>query len=131
MSQTWVSATSFKRVVGGAIPAKHGAEWFERFWSHFWWVFVKGFHVGEFFVLTLLIQRALGDVGGLKRRLGVAAMVACTFAIFDEWHQHFIAYRGGRWTDVLIDWGGVAAASAVVGWMARQNADRTANGVLA
>ncbi|CAN5470924.1 hypothetical protein BH11ARM2_BH11ARM2_14560 [soil metagenome] len=28
----------------------------------------------------------------------------------DEWHQHFIDPRGGRWTDVAIDTVGATAA---------------------
>lgn len=79
----------------------------DGFWERYWWLFVKGWHVTEFFVLTLLLVRA-------TRSWGASAALAFGFAISDEFHQTFVAHRGGRWTDVAIDTIGILLAWSVI-----------------
>lgn len=70
-------------------------------------------HVAEYFVLTLLLVRAL-------RRSGVAAAVplacgaALLYAAGDEWHQSFVPTRTATPRDVAIDGIGIALAALAV-----------------
>ncbi|MCB8933223.1 MAG: VanZ family protein [Fimbriimonadaceae bacterium] len=117
MSNAFISATSFKGAVGKRLPVPNGQQWFDEFWSHYWWLFVKGFHFLEFALLFFLLW------GALRPRLGIAALLAALFAMVDEYHQSFISFRGGRWTDVLIDWAGVATCAVLVAALARRHRD--------
>ncbi|HXN17941.1 MAG TPA: VanZ family protein [Candidatus Binatus sp.] len=73
-------------------------------------------HVTEYFVLSLLILRAIragkpGTHWGWA--LATIAMVAC-YASLDEFHQSFVPGRTAAVSDVLIDTaGGIAAQIAV------------------
>jgi len=93
---------------------------FASFWASWWWLFVKGWHVVEFLILTLLIN------ANMRRcdRIAWAILCALAFACFDEWHQTFIPFRGGRISDVGIDSIGIATAAlgtCVVQRRAKQN----------
>jgi hypothetical protein len=90
----------------GVAKAGVSAATFSSFWSDWWWVFVKGWHVTEFAVLFLLVARCT--------RPGLAVLLACTYAAADEWHQTIVPGRGGRLTDVLIDCGGVLVGCALL-----------------
>ena len=79
-------------------------------WESYWWVFVKGYHVLEYTILTLLLIVAFPL---LKRNPLLAALVAVAYAASDEWHQTFVPHRGGHISDVLIDSLGVVIALAI------------------
>lgn len=81
---------------------------FGGFWEHWWWLFVKGYHVGEFALLSLLLLRAFGG------RLWLSSAASFAYAASDEFHQTFVPFRGGRWTDVAIDSIGIALVVAGV-----------------
>lgn len=71
----------------------------------------KGAHITEYFVLALLLARALKSQGlSHNRILFWTAVLALLYAVSDEYHQRFIAQRQGMPRDVLIDGIGVALA---------------------
>lgn len=121
MSNAFISATAFKGTVGKTLPIRNGQEWFDGFWTHYWWVFVKGFHFLEFALLFFLVWRALRDRVDRAQAIWASVGIACAFAAMDEFHQSFISYRGGRWTDVLIDCSGVAVCAVLIAWNTRRN----------
>lgn len=72
-------------------------EEFRSFWGVWWFLFVKGYHVTEFVLLTVLLNRAF------RGRSGWAVLAALAYAATDEFHQTFIPHRGGRFSDWVID----------------------------
>jgi VanZ family protein len=74
----------------------------------------KAAHVGEYFLLTVLILRFFVLYESLRRhRLRVfclAASIALGYAVSDEIHQLFVFGRAGKATDVFIDGIGVVLA---------------------
>jgi VanZ family protein len=72
----------------------------------------KSAHVFEYFVLSLLLLRALrGGQDGWKWQWAVTALLtAAGWAALDEIHQAFVPSRGPSMFDVLIDVCGAAAA---------------------
>ena len=61
-------------------------------------------HFTEYMVLGLLIARALRDARGWQLRHAVLAVVlATTYAVTDELHQHFVPGRTAAAGDVAID----------------------------
>lgn len=104
LSHGFVNSKAFVRGVSRATPAVVTEQGFSDFWSRWWWLFVKGWHVLEFFVLTLLVLRT-----GVRVRM--AALIALCLAAVDEWHQTFIPKRGGLVSDVLIDSIGIVSAA--------------------
>jgi hypothetical protein len=78
-------------------------------WEYVWWVFVKGYHVLEFAVLTLLLILAIRS---LRNRPWLAGMIAFAYACTDEFHQTFVKARGGHFSDVIIDSLGIIAVVA-------------------
>ena len=72
----------------------------------------KGAHVSEYCVLTLLWIRVFVFYlpKNKARALALAAFLAVSYAISDEIHQLFVFARTGRFTDVLIDSGGIVVA---------------------
>ena len=100
-SCTVIGSKAFVKTVSTAIPTDHSAQYFDSFWHHWWWLFVKGYHVMEYTLLTVLLGYWLG-----WKRLWIAFALAVTYAATDEFHQSFVPNRGGRWTDVCIDSGG-------------------------
>jgi hypothetical protein len=92
---------------------------FQVFWGFSWFAVVKGWHVVEFAILTLLANAALSRLAG-RRSTGIilTSMLLCLlFAISDEWHQTFVPDRYGTVTDVLIDGLGILLAG---GWLLRR-----------
>lgn len=66
-------------------------------------------HIIEYFILTVLLYKALQP--SLKKHLLVGVvLLALGWAIFDEWHQLFVAGREGALRDVLFDAGGIFIA---------------------
>ena len=90
-------------------------------WESYWWVFVKGYHVLEFTVLTLLLIYAFDR---LKRQPLLAGALSLAYAASDEWHQTFVPHRGGHVSDVMIDGIGVVIALAVAVWIGQRKAKR-------
>jgi len=67
-------------------------------------------HVAGYFVLTLLLVRALRR-SGVAPAVPVAAAVALVYAASDEWHQSFVPGRTATPRDVGIDAVGMALAA--------------------
>ena len=97
-------AQTVKTVSAGHVEATA----FENFWKFTWWIFVKGWHATEFGILAWFCSRAW------KARHAWWS-IPCAYAVADEFHQLFVRYRGGRFSDVLIDWLGVLAFAAFAG----------------
>ena len=73
----------------------------------------KSAHLGEYFILTILILGAfLISRMSLKRAIVLSLALAVIYAVSDEWHQTFVVGRSGRIWDVVIDTAGVAAGIA-------------------
>lgn len=89
---------------------------FEVFWGLSWFAVVKGWHVTEFAILTLLAAAVLFRLTGqtTPRVIGAAMLFCFAFAISDEWHQTFVPDRHGTVTDVVIDALGIALAGLVL-----------------
>ena len=67
-------------------------------------------HVTGYFVLTLLLVRALRR-SGVAPAVPVAAAIALVYAASDEWHQSFVPGRTATPRDVGIDAVGMALAA--------------------
>lgn len=75
----------------------------------------KAAHFGEYFVLSLLIYRALRDAPGWSARHALLALaLAALYAVSDELHQSFESTRVGSAADCLVDVAGALAAQALV-----------------
>jgi VanZ family protein len=97
------------RQLSGAVtkvsgPVSVSQAGFESVWKSVWWIFVKGWHATEFALLAWLLYKVLSTK---PKGLQWAAGVAAGYALFDELHQVYVAGRGGRMSDVLIDWVGI------------------------
>jgi len=84
------------------------------FFMHF--VIRKCAHVVEYFLLSLLILRALrGDRNELRLCWVMAAIVVVAgYAALDEFHQSFVPGRTAELSDILLDTFAGAAAQAAV-----------------
>ncbi|MGH7870749.1 MAG: VanZ family protein [Candidatus Binatia bacterium] len=71
-------------------------------------------HLSEYFILTVLLIRALANENGGEtkpRHLLISLAIASLYAISDEFHQSFVPSRGASVVDVLIDTcGGISAS---------------------
>jgi VanZ family protein len=98
-------------LVSTASTATHiSQETVSNTWQVVWWIFVKGYHVLEYTVLTLLLIAAFPV---LRRYPLGAAGIAIAYACTDEFHQTFVPHRGGHVSDVIIDSLGVVIALVV------------------
>lgn len=71
----------------------------------------KSAHIGYYFLLTLLVCRALRTWNlPFLPALVSAAGFAFLSAILDEYRQSFAVGRSGTWLDLLYDTGGIALA---------------------
>jgi hypothetical protein len=113
-STTVITQRQLARFVASIIPGVTEDGFFE-WWQTWWWFFVKGFHVAEFFILTIAGGWVLRRLK-LKNWVLWAPTFALLYAISDEWHQTFVPARGGRATDVLIDCIGIALATLLMWW---------------
>jgi VanZ family protein len=97
-------------------------EWLEA--AHF--LLRKLGHVTEYFVLSLLLYRAIAAGRGRWRASwALGAFVAATaYAAADEVHQTFLPSRTGAAADVLLDAAGAAAALLVLRWRLRRRQAR-------
>jgi VanZ family protein len=71
-------------------------------------------HAFEYAVLAALATRAWDVMHGRPRfAFGFGVLVACVYALSDEFHQTFVPGRSADWTDLGFDWAG-----AVIGaWL--------------
>jgi VanZ family protein len=70
------------------------------------WVIRKLAHWSEYFILAVLLMRALNArSAGLipKRHMLWSVIWAMIYAVIDEWHQSFVLSRQARVADVIID----------------------------
>jgi VanZ family protein len=85
----------------------------------------KSAHVGEYFILGLLLFRAIRapKQGWRFRWACIAILLAAIYAASDEFHQIFVPSRGPAVADVLLDTAGAIAAQFAV-WLIlrRENA---------
>src|SRR5207237_2995487 len=76
---------------------------------------VKGYHVTEFAILTLLAHLALRRCETFRARaLPYAFLLSAAYAALDEWHQTFTPGRGGRVSDVAIDLIGISVTALFI-----------------
>jgi VanZ family protein len=75
--------------------------------ERFHWLVRKLGHFAEFFILAVLIVRALRDQSH-ENRIGIAIALTTLLAISDELHQSVVPSRTANAMDVLIDvFGGI------------------------
>lgn len=78
---------------------------------HFYdWILRKAAHITEYFILTVLLLRALKRNFNLKKALLWSTIIALIYAFSDEYHQTFIEGRFGDIKDVGIDSIGIILA---------------------
>jgi hypothetical protein len=107
MSSTVIHSKQFVRAVTTNSPARISEQNFAGFWQQWWWLFVKGFHMIEFAILTILLLRATSG------SLLIAGGLGVIMALADEYHQTFVPARGGHLSDVAIDSIGILIALLV------------------
>lgn len=120
-SSTVITSRQWTKTVVSHGPVKMTEAQFKGFWDTWWWLFVKGYHVLEYVLLTALLLRAL------RRRMLPALAVALAFAASDEFHQTFVPGRGGKISDVAIDCIGITLAAAGGLWIQRRLSVRSRN----
>ncbi|QBD86575.1 VanZ family protein [Clostridium tetani] len=70
----------------------------------------KTAHMGEYFILTLLLISALKEDFNWKKTCWISILITFLYACSDEIHQRFVPGRCGQFSDVLIDlFGGILA----------------------
>ncbi len=97
----------------------------ETRWVDF--VFEKSAHSFEFAVLGALLLRALAaDEPPHWRVVGLAVLLAWSYALSDEFHQRYVPGRSADWLDILFDWLGASlGAYLMLRWRAsRQRASQ-------
>lgn len=129
-SCTYIPSKQFVHGVVNATGGHISKNSFNGFWASWWWVFVKGYHVLEYFLLTLLFARSLRLIGRFSgfRSIAVSLAFSICYAASDEYHQTFVPGRGGRISDVMIDTIGVSLASAILIVASLSNRDRARMG---
>ncbi len=127
-SNAFIGSRSFTASASQAIGVSKQS--FDSFWDAWWWLFVKGYHFGEFALLFLFLRRALHKASSLpySAAAGWALGISALYAATDEFHQSFISYRGGRVSDVMIDCGGIAFAALVSWWLYARAQSRNSTG---
>jgi VanZ family protein len=75
----------------------------------------KGAHMGVYAVFTVLLFHAVRRHTDRPRHAWLlAALLAGSYALSDEWHQTVVAGRHGSFRDVGIDTLGIAAGYALI-----------------
>lgn len=108
----YIDRDRFVSATGGLLPNEATREVWDQAWQAVGLLVVKGYHVAEFAILTLLVHSALLHCDRIARVYAPSvAIVACgMYAALDEWHQTFVPGRGGKVSDVAIDVIGIAIA---------------------
>ena len=79
-------------------------------------------HLGAYFVLAILLARALLTFGRpLSETLAVAWVAAVLYGVTDEFHQSFVPNRYPDIVDVATDAVGAALALTLVWWRLRSH----------
>jgi len=81
--------------------------------AHTLWFYVerKGAHIFEYFVLTLLVVRALRPHKiNAGKKYFLIIILPLLFAFSDEFHQSFVFSREGKILDVGVDLAGIILA---------------------
>lgn len=74
----------------------------------------KTAHIGEYFVLTILIIRSIEVLDQpINRVLLMSGAFSFLYALSDELHQSFVPLRDGKVTDIGIDFIGIVLALLV------------------
>lgn len=72
----------------------------------------KGAHIGEYFILMILLINLLRDyIKSKKEVIFVSGVLVLFYATTDEIHQLFVFGREGKITDILFDLTGIFLAS--------------------
>lgn len=82
-------------------------------------------HFGAYFILALLVMRALREENNRpaeRRHMIFAAMFVALYAIGDEFHQSFVPSRGASVVDVLID---ISGGICGIYWSHRRHPGKT------
>lgn len=78
-------------------------------------IFRKIAHIGEYFILNLLLIRALFPYNLPKKKILLwAALISLLYAVSDEFHQSFILERTAAAQDVAIDSFGILLSTLIV-----------------
>ncbi len=78
-------------------------------------VFEKSAHTFEFAVLGALLLRALVvDKPSNWRAFCLAVLLAWSYALSDEFHQHYVPGRSADWMDILFDWLGATVGAYIM-----------------
>ena len=85
----------------------------------------KGAHFSEYFVLAMLLYRALRARPSGWRGLPLAFAISLAYAVSDEFHQRFVPGRTPSHWDVGIDAVGSLTALAVLNRFSRYTLKRT------
>jgi|SRR6185369_3004956 len=83
------------------------------------WYFVerKGAHVFEYALLLLLAYNYFSRIFVKEKESRIFLFVivfSLTYAMTDELHQFFVPFRGAKFSDVLIDGGGIFSMSLLL-----------------
>lgn len=111
-SNFFIERSDFIRFISKYLPS----DIIRREWSDLWmyagFFLVKLYHVTEYVILYSLLYIVSGTRLSIKpKRKRIICFIACVlFAASDEWHQTFIAGRGGTVSDVCIDSIGIIIA---------------------
>lgn len=89
---------------------------FQLFWGISWFTIVKGWHVTEYLIFTMLLAKLIAWWRGSLTRdvICTSMLIAFAFAASDEWHQTFVSDRFGTFQDVAIDGLGVCLAGSIL-----------------
>jgi VanZ family protein len=106
---------------GAGYTAQLLARWFPHLSSselrHYVWLLRKAGHVLAYGFLTVLVYYAATNTKRLRRwALPVAVAAALVVAAADESYQMRLQHRSGAWTDVFIDFLGIAAVATAL-WL--------------
>lgn len=113
-SSTVVFAHDFIHMMAKyVLPTDGSVTAFQIFWGSCWFAVVKGWHMTEFAVVCLILIAVLHRVFPYlgQKNVAIALLLTALFAISDEYHQTFVAGRGGTWTDVAFDVCGASIAA--------------------
>jgi VanZ family protein len=121
-STALLSAGNTSRILYPLLHFLFGLDWVRFEVWHFY--IRKTGHVVGYAILSILLFRAwratlpaMSSAKWTLRWANIAILGTALVASLDEWHQHFIPSRTGRWQDVALDTcGGIAAQVLLFLW---------------
>lgn len=83
-------------------------------WQDF--IIRKTAHMGEYFILFLLIYQAVGSTIRLpqSKKILLTLLLTILYAFSDELHQTFVSGRSGKFFDIWVDSVGALGALALI-----------------